>query len=119
MPTVRYHGTRGELVGTCRVYAEDEHGQRRRLHHRTGHRSHSPTGFEWGYGGSGPAELARALVKDAMRDLGDPDDPDPRIYQRFKFMFVVSFAHDGWSLEADVVRAFVQFAEAAEIVEHP
>jgi hypothetical protein len=27
---------------------------------------HSPAGFEWGYGGSGPADLARALLIDAL-----------------------------------------------------
>ena len=25
-------------------------------------RRHSPTGFEWGYGGSGPAQLALAIL---------------------------------------------------------
>jgi hypothetical protein len=27
---------------------------------------HSPTGFGWGYGGSGPADLARSLLIDAL-----------------------------------------------------
>jgi hypothetical protein len=27
---------------------------------------HSPTGFSWGYGGSGPADLARCLLIDAL-----------------------------------------------------
>jgi hypothetical protein len=31
--------------------------------------NHSPTGFEWGYGGSGPAQLALALLAD---HLGKP-----------------------------------------------
>ena len=30
--------------------------------------SHSPTGFEWGYGGSGPAQLALALLADHLED---------------------------------------------------
>ena len=104
--TVRYKGTRGPDLGSCRVYAEDEHGKRRRLYHRTGYGSHSPTGFEWGYGGSGPAELARALIKDAT---GDPD-PHPALYQRFKFEYVSAFAHSGWTLDAAVVRKFVELA---------
>jgi len=29
---------------------------------------HSPTGFAWGYAGSGPAELARCLLIDALGD---------------------------------------------------
>lgn len=32
------------------------------------HSRHSPTGFEWGYGGSGPADLARSLLIDALGD---------------------------------------------------
>src|SRR5947209_8602479 len=30
--------------------------------------NHSPTGFSWGYGGSGPAQLALALLADALGD---------------------------------------------------
>jgi len=29
---------------------------------------HSPSGFEWGYGGSGPAQLALALLLDYTDD---------------------------------------------------
>lgn len=30
------------------------------------HKKHSPTGFGWGYGGSGPSDLARCLLIDAL-----------------------------------------------------
>jgi hypothetical protein len=30
--------------------------------------NHSPTGFEWGYGGSGPAQLALAILAEATGD---------------------------------------------------
>ena len=33
-------------------------------------RNHSPTGFEWGYGGSGPAQLALALAASRLPDSG-------------------------------------------------
>lgn len=32
-------------------------------------RGHSPDGFGWGYGGSGPAQLALALLADATHDV--------------------------------------------------
>jgi len=32
------------------------------------HVKHSPTGYGWGYGGSGPAELARCLLMHALGD---------------------------------------------------
>jgi hypothetical protein len=34
----------------------------------THHVKHSPTGFSWGYGGSGPAELARCILIDHLAD---------------------------------------------------
>jgi len=45
-------------------------------------RRHSPTGYQWGYAGSGPAELARAILVALY-----PDDPLVRLpvcYQHFK-----------------------------------
>ena len=36
-----------------------------RLHHYV---LHSPSGFAWGYNGSGPAETARCLLLDALDD---------------------------------------------------
>jgi len=58
-------------------------------------RNHSPTGFEWGYQGSGPAQLALALVADACGD----DYATPEIYQRFKQNVVALLKHDGWELD--------------------
>jgi hypothetical protein len=42
--------------------------------------NHSPDGFEWGYGGSGPAQLSLAIVADATGD----DELALKIYQRMK-----------------------------------
>ena len=41
---------------------------------------HSPTGFEWGYVGSGPAQLSLALLADALGD----DERAQDLYQQFK-----------------------------------
>lgn len=57
-------------------------------------RNHSPTGFNWGYGGSGPAQLALALCCDA---LGEQVGSDPIVYQVFKRDFVASW-DDKWSI---------------------
>jgi hypothetical protein len=43
--------------------------------------NHSPTGFEWGYGGSGPAQLALAILADVFRN----DQLAVRLHQRFKW----------------------------------
>ncbi|MGD0263759.1 MAG: DUF6166 domain-containing protein [Candidatus Methylomirabilota bacterium] len=44
---------------------------------------HSPTGYEWGYGGSGPSELARALLTSTLP--GDPIPREPTCFQAFKW----------------------------------
>jgi hypothetical protein len=44
------------------------------------YRNHSPDGFNWGYGGSGPAQLALAIM---LKLTGKPDG-----YQDFKFRFI-------------------------------
>ena len=64
---------------------------------------HSPTGFEWGYNGSGCAELARCMLHDHYR-LAPPDDPWladglPVSYQAFKRDVIARLSQDTpWSL---------------------
>jgi hypothetical protein len=69
--------------GGCVVHVIDDRGCRP-LDPRFDLREHSPTGFNWGYGGSGPAQLALALCADALGD----DARAQRIYQAFKFAVV-------------------------------
>lgn len=53
----------------------------------------SPTGFEWGYGGSGPSQLALALLLD---NCGPRPDLIP-LAQEFKRSFVSCWS-DGWQI---------------------
>lgn len=55
--------------------------------------NHSPDGFEWGYGGSGPAQLALAIMVDY---LGAERGSDPRNYQQFKWDFIAPLKDDSW-----------------------
>jgi hypothetical protein len=64
-------------------------------------RKHSPTGFEWGYTGSGPAQLALALLADALGDV----ERAQRHYQDFKFKVVGRLPHDRWELsQEDIIQ---------------
>ena len=65
-------------------------------------RGHSPTGFQWGYSGSGPAQLALALLADA---LGETEHAQMH-YQDFKREFVSGWG-DSWSITASEIRGFV------------
>lgn len=56
--------------------------------------NHSPTGLEWGYAGSGPAQLALALLVD---HLGDPEAARSQ-HQLFKFHIVQHLPYDRWEL---------------------
>jgi hypothetical protein len=65
-------------------------------------RNHSPTGFAWGYGGSGPAQLALALLVDA---LGDAELALVH-YQEFKREHVSNWGSE-WSITAETIQQFV------------
>jgi hypothetical protein len=45
--------------------------------------NHSPTGFNWGYGGSGPAQLSLAVMLCFL-----PKDQATRLYMDFKFKYI-------------------------------
>ena len=86
-----YHGTRTEQGYAVVV---EENGEYRALDPRFDLRSHSPSGFAWGYGGSGPAQLSLALAADVLGD----DYKAQKVYQRLKFKLVGGLPHEGWTL---------------------
>lgn len=65
------------VAGTVGVLRVGPDGQLTPLRHRL---HHSPSGMEWGYAGSGPADLARSMLADYLQD----PDPHPALYQQFK-----------------------------------
>lgn len=66
----------------------------RPLNPRLDVRGHSPDGFEWGYAGSGPAQLALALAADALGN----DARAVAVYQRLKCDLVADLPVEGWTL---------------------
>lgn len=89
----------------ARVYFEREGKAPRRLRAFASQliRNHSPDGFEWGYGGSGPAQLALGLLLDV---LGDPDEAE-ELYQRFKWEVVAQLDRDHWRMTGAEILAWV------------
>lgn len=68
-------------------------------------RNHSPTGFEWGYGGSGPAQLALALMLDTVgparlryAEL---------LYQSYKFAHVCIWK-ENWTVYEGAIERFIE-----------
>jgi len=97
MPRKFYCGARRE--SGCAVLAIED-GERRPLEPRLDLCNHSPTGFEWGYGGSGPAQLALALLCDVFGDEKALD-----LYQDFKFEVVASW-RETWRIAEAEIRAW-------------
>lgn len=60
-----------------------------------GIRNHSPDGFQWGYSGSGSAQLALALLYDVTGDKR----LSLKHHQNFKRAFVAKWS-DNWSITA-------------------
>jgi hypothetical protein len=58
--------------------------------------------FNWGYGGSGPAQLALALLLDVT---GDPD-LSVKLHQHFKWQVVAGWG-DSWQITSDEVKKWV------------
>ena len=63
-------------------------------------RRHSPTGLEWGYMGSGPAQLSLAILIDYLGNVEQAQD----LYQDFKNAVVVELPYDEWTLSNDEVK---------------
>ncbi len=63
-------------------------------------RNHSPDGFNWGYGGSGPAQLALAILAEEF------DDPFALAnYQRFKRDVVAQLDQaKAWDMTSRMIR---------------
>lgn len=73
--------------------------------------NHSPTGFEWGYCGSGPAQLALAILTDHF----GKHEPALTFYQRFKWQVIVKLPRKRWTLTSREVDAALQLIRGQEM----
>ena len=77
--------------------------------------NHSPTGLEWGYAGSGPAQLALALLLDHLRDRRRAVES----HQRFKFAVVARLPRDGWALTSTEIDEALQVIRTPDSIPSP
>ena len=95
--------------GLRRFYVVDVTVNGRPLNPRLDLYNHSPTGFEWGYCGSGPAQLALAILAD---HLGD-DEQAFNLYQRFKWAVIAELPRKRWTLTSEnILQAIKTLREA-------
>lgn len=64
-------------------------------------RRHSES-FEWGYGGSGPADLALSLLTDCVGP-----EMAQQLYGNFKWEVVAGLPEAGWKITENAIRSWV------------
>lgn len=84
--------------------------KRRTLRPRLDLVNHSPTGFGWNYGGSGPAQLSLAILADATGD----DRLAVKYHQAFKFDKICRLPRADWEIDADDVLEWVKERQAKD-----
>jgi hypothetical protein len=64
--------------------------------------NHSPTGIAWGYGGSGPAQCAFAILMDYFQS----EAAARALYQRFKFKVIAALPQNSrWTLNGSQIES--------------
>lgn len=71
---------------------------------RTDLREMSSDGFEWGYVGSGPYQLALAMLADHFGN----DATAMGNYRSFCETVIIRLANDGWTMESDAIDAALE-----------
>lgn len=104
---MRFRGYRqGQAGGACLISIVDAAGDERVMGlpeiNRSCESRHSPDGFQFGYSGSGPTELARAMLIAAIP--GDARVRHPRCYRHFRDAFISGIKRDEFELDFKVVR---------------
>ena len=110
MAVREYRGHRHGVFGDeWEVYVVDAQRKATNLPPRNDLGDHSPDGLGWGYSGSGPAQLALALL---AHHLGD-DAEALRLYQPFKDAVVAAMDQESdWALTPEQINRGIAAAEA-------
>lgn len=106
----RYVANR-QVNGTTVIVRDDDSCQSsRRLVFRLDLANHSPEGFEWGNGGSGPAQLALAILADHLND----DQRALTLYPLFIWTAIAELPSNQWSISAEEIDQFLADVVAGE-----
>jgi hypothetical protein len=100
-----YVGKRDDDANTLEVVVQPSPGRTYPLDPRYDVRNHSPTGFECGYSGSGPAQLALAICLDALGNVAQAE----AVYQKFKAKVIAGLPRmAGWELSETEVLSTIR-----------
>lgn len=99
------------------ILKRDEKGTWTNIPHVVTH--HSPSGYEWGYGGSGPADLALNIVEIILNKIGYQGeevqcfrgscwDLSWRLHQEFKRIFIAPAPREGCIIPYQIALSWIQ-----------
>lgn len=71
---------------------------------------HSPNGFEWGYGGSGPSELALNILA-MYTDRQTAEE----LHQVFKWDYIAELPHGGGTIKGSEIKKWLRKHKAVAI----
>lgn len=97
-----YRGVRHDVGNVAVVVTRSESGVAYHLEHIE---RHSPDGFEFGYGGSGPADLSLSILTDFLN--GDRRSATI-FYQDFKREFVAKWKGADFEISEDAIESWVK-----------
>jgi hypothetical protein len=107
---VKYEGHYEQALDLCYVEVYKPGKSPYPLQERQDLINHSPSGIAWGYGGSGPAQCAFAILMDYLGD----EQRARALYQDFKFKVISALPrHQVWTLtglqiELEIIRITAQ-----------
>jgi hypothetical protein len=65
--------------------------------------NHSPSGFDWGYGGSGPADFALNILS-----IFIGQEAAEKYYQDFKWQFIAQLPHEGGTIKREDILNWIE-----------
>jgi hypothetical protein len=66
--------------------------------------NHSPDGFQWGYSGSGPSQLAYAMLRQyTLTRFSNSKEFTQKYYRSFREKFIANIKEDSFVIEESVI----------------
>jgi len=109
---ISYSASRDSGYGSRAVIVQYDDSDQEMLDPRPSQKlyNHSPDGFEWGYGGSGPAQLALAIL---LHYTGNPKEA-LMWHQDFKWEFMAKAPQEGFVITADQIERYLSLPVIAD-----
>jgi len=98
-----YEGNHNPSVSPKHWYQVRKNGRKFSHERSLKIRSHSPCGFAWAYGGSGPSQLALAILLEETQDKVLAQ----QAYQDFKSEVIAGLSEPYWRMTSDDVEAWL------------